>query len=392
MQQPVREGIGEVVDDLVGGLAREQHPSGLLDGLCADRVGLLSQRADGGACVMSAQLGHESRHFLLEQPARVAGRGLTLAAVLFDDVLQIVDREEVHVGELGHRGLDVARHREIDHENRAVPPLAHRRRGGALGDQGYGARRAAHHDVRLDELLLQAGQVDRVGLDLGGERLRACERAIGDHEPLHPRACEMPGGQIDHLARADHERGALAQVRVHPPREADGRGGEGDRVGADLRLGADALCGRKRGLKELVERGAGAAGLLRHAIGILELAQDLRLAQHHGVESRGDGEGMRDGELFLMNIEARGEVQVVAVMILEPLRQLCRARIARPVHFRAIARREDHHLGDAELLPQGAQRRGEAIFVERHFLAQRKRRGLMVEAENVECHERAVLP
>ena len=31
---------------------------------------------------------------------------------------------------------------------------------------------------------------------------------------------------------------------------------------------------------------------------------------------------MRDGEPFLMDVEARGEIQVVAVMILEPLREL----------------------------------------------------------------------
>ena len=269
-------------------LPGEQHASGLLDGLAPDRIGLLPQRADGGPGIMRARIGHESSHFLLEQPARVARSRLALAAVLFDDVLQVVDREEVHVGDLGHGGLDVARHREIDHENRAVPPLAHRRRGGAPGDQRLRRRRAAHHDVGLDQLLLEAAQVDRVALDLGGERLRPRERAIGDHEPLHPGACEMPGGEIDHFAGADHERGALAQVRIHPPREADGRGGERDGVGADLRLGADALCGRKRRLKELVERGAGAAGLLRYAVGILELAQDLRLAEHHGVESRGD--------------------------------------------------------------------------------------------------------
>ena len=63
---------------------------------------------------------------------------------------------------------------------------------------------------------------------------------------------------------------------------------------------------------------------------------------------------MSDREPVLMDVQARGEVQVVAVVILQPLRQIRCARVARPVHFRAIAGREDHHLGDAELLPQGA--------------------------------------
>ena len=157
---------------------------------------------------MGTRLGHESRHLLLEQAPRAARGRLALAAILFDDVLQVVDREQVDVGDLGHGGVDVARYREIDHENRAVAPLAHRRPGGALGDQRPRARRAADDDIRLDQLLLQVAQVDRVGLDLGGERLRPGQRAIGDHQPLHAGAREMPGGQIDHFARADHERGA----------------------------------------------------------------------------------------------------------------------------------------------------------------------------------------
>jgi hypothetical protein len=37
---------------------------------------------------------------------------------------------------------------------------------------------------------------------------------------LTPALAKMARGQRDHLAGADHERAALAQVRVHAPREA----------------------------------------------------------------------------------------------------------------------------------------------------------------------------
>ena len=109
---------------------------------------------------------------------------------------------------------------------------------------------------------------------------------------------------------------------IYAPREAHRRGGEGDRIRADPGLGAHALGGGKSGLKQLVERGAGAAGLLSDPIGVLQLPEDLRFAEHHGVESRGDVEGMLDGEAFLMDVEARGEIEIVAVMALQPLRQL----------------------------------------------------------------------
>jgi hypothetical protein len=94
------------------------------------------------------------------------------------------------------------------------------------------------------------------------------------------------------------------KIRIHPPRQAHRRGGERHGVGADARLGAHALGGGKGGLEQLVERGAGAAGLLRDAIGVLQLAEDLRLAEHHGIETRGDAEGMRHGVLFLVHVQA----------------------------------------------------------------------------------------
>ena len=272
-----------------------------------------------------------------------------------------------------------------------MAPRAHRGRRGILGDERRRARRAADHDVGIGQLLVESAQVDRIGLDLGSPAIAPAQGAIRDDHALDARAGEMARGERDHLAGADHQRGVIAQIRVHAPREADGRRRERDRVGADLSLGAHALGGGKGGLKQLVEPGAGAAGLVRDPVGVLQLTQNLRLAEHHGVESRGDAEGMIDRESILMHVQARGEVQVIAVMTLEPSgTDSIRARVARPVHFRAIAGRQNHHLGDAAFLPQRAQSGDQAILVERHFLAQGDRRGLMVEPENVECHGSAL--
>ena len=62
--------------------------------------------------------------------------------------------------------------------------------------------------------LSSGGQVDRIALDLRGEFLGACQRAVGDDHALDARGGEMAGGEANHLACADHQR----VVRARNPR------------------------------------------------------------------------------------------------------------------------------------------------------------------------------
>src|SRR6267378_844031 len=91
-----------------------------------------------------------------------------------------------------------------------------------------------------------------------------------------------------HLAGADHEGGMSAQVRIHPPCQTDRRGSDRYRVLADASLRAHALSRGKGRLEQLVERGPGTAGFLRHAVRIFQLTYNLPRTEHHGVETRGD--------------------------------------------------------------------------------------------------------
>jgi hypothetical protein len=103
-------------------------------------------------------------------------------------------------------------------------------------------------------------------------------------------------------------------------------------------------------------------------------------------EARGHVEGVLDGEAILKSVQTLGEIEVVAVVAFQPLRQFARTRAARPVELGAVAGREDHRLGDAVELSERAQRGGQAILPERHLFAQCYRRGLVVKAEDVDCH------
>ena len=335
---------------------------------------------------MGARLGEEARHLFLDQPASAARGHFALLAVLVDQLLQIVDTEQVHVLEVGHRRLDVPRHGQIHHENGPPAPGAHGRGRGGLGDQGYGACGAADDDVGVHELGADGVETDGIGLEFRGERLRPGEAAVGDHHAPHAGRGEMPCGEADHLAGAHQQRGAGAQIRVDAARETDRRGGDRDGVGADAGLGADALGGRKGGLEELVERRAGAAALLGKPVRFLQLAEDLGLAEHHGIEAGGNVEGVLDSAPLLVDVQARREIDAVAVVPLEPLREFRAARRSRPIELGAVASGQNHDLGHADLLAQGAQGEKQTRLVEGHPLAQRNRGGLMVDSEDIERH------
>lgn len=58
------------------------------------------------------------------------------------------------------------------------------------------------------------------------------------------------------------------------------------------------LGNREGGLEEVIEHGAQTVGVAGHFFGLFHLADDLRFAEHHGVEAGGHSEGVLGG-LFL---------------------------------------------------------------------------------------------
>jgi hypothetical protein len=95
---------------------------------------------------------------------------------------------------------------------------------------------------------------------------------------------------------------------------------------------------------------------------------------------------VRYGALFLVNVQAGGEIEIIAMVPFEPLREFRAAGGARPVHLGAVTGRQNDDFGDPQFLPQSAQSSQQTVFAERYFFAQRDRSGLVVDAEDVECH------
>jgi hypothetical protein len=199
--------------------------------------------------------------------------------------------------------------------------------------------------------------------------------------------------ELDHLARADQQRMLVFERVEDLRREVDADARDRDRALGDLRLVAHAL---RRGEGALVEppedRPAG-ADLDRCAVGVLHLAQDLRLPDHLRVAGGSDAEGVAHGgralELVERGVELLGPRALLArrELALEQRAQAQARRVGVARHDQrldAVAGREQHALVDVGARHQLAERG--ARVVDREALAQLEGRGAVAHADEQELH------
>ncbi len=103
-----------------------------------------------------------------------------------------------------------------------------------------------------------------------------------------PCASQVARGERDRFARADQQRGVIREVLEDRARQRHRGGGDRYRVRADARLRAHALGDRERRLHQPVQVRPGDPLVVRRAVGVLQLAEDLRLAEHQRIQPAGD--------------------------------------------------------------------------------------------------------
>ena len=173
----------------------------------------------------------------------------------------------------------------------------------------------------------------------------------------------------------------ISDCRIDPLGQLYRCRGHRHRAGTDVGLRAHHLGHRKSALKKLVEQQSERTGRFGGAHRALELAQNLRLAQHHRVEPAGDAKGVFDRKFLWQLIQMRFEVvDLELVKIGQPLHGL-------PwfggitVDFGAVAGRDDGRLFDRVAFDQVAQSLHHVFGAKYHLLAQRQRRGMVVDTE-----------
>ena len=127
------------------------------------------------------------------------------------------------------------------------------------------------------------------GVDQG---LRPVWVAVGHRDGQGRLGGEMRHAQLDHFPCTDKEDMHLTEVFKQASRQPNGGCSHADGMGPDLGLAAHLLGNGERALKELVQRRSQRSRFVGHSHGILELTQDLRLAEDHGVQPTGDPKGV----------------------------------------------------------------------------------------------------
>ncbi len=154
---------------------------------------------------------------------------------------------------------------------------------------------------------------------------------------------------------------------------------------ADARGRAHFLRDRERALEQAMQQAAEGARRFGGARRFLHLAEDLRLADHHRIESRGDAEGVAHRLLVGQGIEVLLKVRgAQPVIVRQPLRQLGGRFVflsSRDVELGAVAGREDRGFARQPAL-ELTERLLQALDMEHDALAHRERRGLMVQPES----------
>jgi len=118
----------------------------------------------------------------------------------------------------------------------------------------------------------------------------------------------MTRAQLDHLARADKQHGAIGDRRENPFREPDAGRRHGNRRCGNAGAGAHFAAHGKGVLKQAVEQHAERAGFAGDFFGIAQLAQNLVFAEHHRIESGRNPAKMAGGFVAFMDIEVRRQV------------------------------------------------------------------------------------
>ena len=183
------------------------------------------------------------------------------------------------------------------------------------------------------------------------------------------------------------------ELAEHLQGQLDGGGADAHGALADGGLGAHALADLERVPEQLVEddgRAAAVAGLL---VGGLELGDDLRLADDHRVEARGDAEQVRDGAVAGVAVQRRLQLAgaTPACRARCSQRRLARRQRVAPVQVQlgAVAGAERDGLAGDALVEQVLAQAQRVLLVESQALAQLERGGLVRDAGDDDVHASA---
>ncbi len=237
-------------------------------------------------------------------------------------------------------------------------------------------------------MFFEIAEGDGIAAEATGQRLGVVERAIGDDQAAHLGFGQVTGGQLNGLAGANEQDAGLGKVGEHGFGEAHRGEGDGYRARTDARIRADPLGDRKRVLEKALQRRIEGAGMPGDRIGILDLAENLRLAENHRFEPGGHAEQVPHGIGIVVAVEEFLDVRAMQLpMSMQPVEwRGLGAGFDIAVQLGAVAGREDGRFTHAGLRNQLDQGASGGVRRKRRPLAQGDRCANVIESESDQGH------
>src|SRR5581483_985178 len=288
---------------------------------------------------------------------------------------EIVDVVEKAAGELADRGIEIARYRNVDEEERCAAA-----RGNIANAQDRIARRRRGHDHvdlpkpsrRLREL--ESRRAEPIRETLGGRTPPA-----RDERNLCSARGEVRRGELPDPASAEQQHATPRELTEDLGRER--RGGRRDRrrALADRRLAAHALADGERLAKDTVEHRPRRHRFIRGP----HLSEDLALAGNERVEAGRDAEEVTRCINLVQPIGDVGER-----LACEELERGDRLGLVDPgeIELGAIARREAHRVAERAREPRSL------LHGQGHPLTQLHRRDVVRQPDDGERRHAKWLP
>ena len=241
---------------------------------------------------------------------------------------------------------------------------------GALAKNRQRTRGGGNDDVDILQVLRNIGKNNAFATPGLSQCLGPLQGAVGHQEIFHAGVRQMPGHQLNGLAGPDQQCLVTGHVGKNMVRHAHRGIGNGNRVLTNGGLGAHPLCHGKGVLKQTGQEGTAGAVLPGQRVGIFELAKNLRLAKHHGIQAGSHTHHMAHGITVTMQIQGLFQLRYIHVMKAgQPAKHHGDAVIiTRQIEFGTVAGGENGRLAGTGRSPELGKRLGHALGRERHPL------------------------
>ena len=303
-----------------------------------------------------------------------------------------LQRREVDQGnprQVPHGNVNVARQGEVEDGQRSAIAGGDRTGDNVVLDDDPGRAGRGDDDIRLLQGPLEPVQADARAVQLVRQALGVVRRAVGDDDLAGAGATQGRAGQCAHRSRPDEEHAAALERPDRGDRTLQPDRDQRTAGTVDPGLAVRPLADPERGLEQLVQGRPGPVVTGRR-VGLAQLPEDLRLADHHRVQPAGDLEQVQDRLPLPVHVEVALEVvqrhprqssQQVADRIDAGVEDL-----GVGVDLDPVARREHHDLADRAGRPQLGHHELRGPYPDSDLLQQGHRRALVRHTDDQDAH------